>query len=138
MKWDSFNRTYVRVTFSSCLPPTGSQSCYGVLHCSLDEGAANSNSLGGLEDTSKAREARLTVPPDGKSYEAYDAIVVSEERGRWRQKPNPGWGGNNKQFGVRKVWPTIAAYQQTGFCEGREKKPWVGAGAYVFAYLRVD
>lgn len=60
-------------------PPTVSQSCYGVLHCSLGEGAANSDSLEGLEDSSEATEAKLTVPPDGKNYEAYDAIVVSEE-----------------------------------------------------------
>lgn len=72
-----------------------SQSCYGVLHCSLgDDGATDPNSLEGLEDTSKAREGELTVPPKGKSYEAYDAIVVSEEtkNGRSRSKPSLGWG----------------------------------------------
>lgn len=50
------------------------QSCYGVLHCSLD----GSNSLE-LEDTSCEKE--LTMPPLHHSYKEYykeyDAIVVS-------------------------------------------------------------
>lgn len=51
------------------------QACYGVLHCSL--ASTSSNSPEELEDTSTRDTAELTVPPDGRSYEEYDAIVVS-------------------------------------------------------------
>lgn len=51
------------------------QACYGVLHCSL--ASSSSSSPGELEDTSARDTTELTVPPDGTSYEEYDAIVVS-------------------------------------------------------------
>lgn len=53
------------------------QACYGVLHCSL--ASLNSKSPEELASTSTGGTAELMVPPDGWSYEEYDAIVVSEE-----------------------------------------------------------
>lgn len=57
------------------------QSCYGVLHCCLDgaysRSIPQSDSLagvGGLQD--RARENDLAVPPGGRNFEEYDAIVV--------------------------------------------------------------
>lgn len=53
------------------------QSCYGVLHCSLD----GSDSLE-LEDN--ACKTELTIPPDRHSYNEYDAIVVSRPSMQYR------------------------------------------------------
>ena len=50
------------------------QTCYGVLHCSLPSASASSPEE--LEDVSARDTAKLTVPPDDKSYEEYDAVVV--------------------------------------------------------------
>lgn len=65
-----------------------SQACYGVLHCSVastKKSSSNSKSPeeAELEDTTTAREtAELTVPPGGRSYDEYDAIVVSDCDGK--------------------------------------------------------
>lgn len=57
------------------------QSCYGVLHCCLDGAysrpipqSGSRAGVGGLQD--RARENDLAVPPGGRNFEEYDAIVV--------------------------------------------------------------
>ncbi|CAB1120447.1 unnamed protein product [Ectocarpus sp. CCAP 1310/34] len=62
------------------------QSCYGVLHCCLDGAYSRSipqsgsrAGVGGLQD--RARENDLAVPPGGRNFEEYDAIVVEGRSG---------------------------------------------------------
>lgn len=62
------NRTFFVLRVHKCL----SQSCYGVLHCSL----GGSDTLE-LEDT--LQEADLAVSPECHSYQEYDAIVVRND-----------------------------------------------------------